>query len=44
MTPADKAKLEFIGDVLAAHKETKDWFQAFNKVAQKVLDRKWGGI
>ena len=43
MTPEEKAKLEFIGDVLAAHKETNDWFDAFNKVAQEVFKRKYGG-
>lgn len=43
MTPEESAKLEFIADVLEAHKETKDWFDAFNKVAKKVFDRKWGG-
>ena len=43
MTPENKAKMEFIADVLAAHKETNDWFKAFNKVAQKVFDKKYGG-
>ena len=43
MTPQDKAKLEFIADVLEEQKEVKDWFDAFRIVAQKVLDRKYGG-
>jgi len=43
MTPEEQAKLEFIQDVLTAHKETKDWFDAFNKVAQEVFKRKHGG-
>jgi|11BtaG_2_1085332.scaffolds.fasta_scaffold00019_69 hypothetical protein len=38
MTPEEIGKMKFIDEVLAKHKETDDWFQAFTQVAQKFFD------